>query len=48
MYLDALIKFYFVNYSNTAQTNHVVDLGHRTWAQFCCKMWEGQLDVKPI
>jgi len=18
------------------------------WAQFCCKMWGGQLDVKPI
>jgi len=24
------------------------ELDVQAWAQFCCKMWGGQLDVKPI
>jgi len=28
--------------------DHLTDNKHTAWAQFCCKMWGGQLDVKPI
>jgi len=46
--VTTIVTFHTSNRSKSMILNMVYNLDSRSWAEFCCKMWGGQYDVKPI